>query len=1672
MTTRRIAWGVLVSTIALFGCQGRQQPAPVASLRPAALTAAGANIPLPGLPGPGPARVVVKVQAAVDQGLIRVLRPGSGAVDLGSAAAALFSRVGARSALAVYPGRALLRAQGLSGTALGAGVSQRFAARQARAPRGAVAPDLDGLYSLDLGDRSAGEVDAVLAILRADPSVVWAERDNVVRPSFVPNDPRLGELYGLSRLGATAAWDTSRGAGVVVAVVDTGVDYTHPDIDGNVWINSGEIAGNGIDDDHNGFIDDVRGWDFVGASVGAPTPDNDPIDRAGHGSHVAGTIAAEGNNGVGVVGVAFAARVLIAKGFDDSAGGVDSFLASAVVYATDQGADVINASWGGPPSQTIQDAVAYAHSHGVVFVAAAGNDTQDANLTTPSGLPQAITVSATDSSDQLASFSNFGSKIDVAAPGVDILSLEAGTGGYRLLSGTSMAAPHVSGVAALILAAHPTFTVEQVRQVLRTTATDLGAPGKDPSFGYGRVSAAGAVLASGALEAKILSPADGAVISSATTFTGSAAGPGLQSWTLEYGAGASPAAWTTLGSGTSAVSEGALGALDPATLGDGLYTVRLRALDAGGATFSDQIQIVLRVITISSPVPGVIPSEISTFKPGSPIEVIGTSASPGFQHYTVDWAPGRDAQSGFSTAGVTLPGGGTSPVTAGDLAFWTPPAAARGEHTIRLVVTDSGITRTATTVVYLEPDLVSSSWPRFQQDVTFQGPVAARRADGATRLIVCGTGGFGTGGRNCSSYGSDGTGPTLFHLAVGSFIKPSAANLDGQPGDEVVVPEMRTLHVLTPDLALVRDITTTAAHVFAVDQIIVSDLDGDGSPEIVAPARDTQLPGTFRESGALYVYRGDGRLYSSNYPRTITTPTTGTGYGQVNVVAIDLDGDGKKEVVFAVLDLNGTDVSVQAVHADGTAVSGWLNPHFASAGGVSRIAAADLDHDGHPEIAVGHTLPGGTSELILYDQTGQVRPNWPVFDAGRVLAIGDLDRDGQSELITAGTRGFFVLRANGSRVQQPWPDTPQIESPLVADIDGDGFPEVVVASLTSVTPSGAPAYGDQRIQAYDRNARLVREWKIFGFQGHQPNIPVPAIGEMTGDGKTDIALMTPIVSGDNYFGVHLVLGGALEVLTSGAPFNAANADWPTPFGDAGNAEVPAQAPLSTLSAAADANVFDGDKTANFGSDSSLVVKTSSAGSNYISYLRFPLGGLSSTVGAARLRIYGSRFGSTHVTDSAFAVSSNSWTESGINWNNKPALGARQGAALEVGQAAGYYEWDVTAFVRSQKAAGVSAVSLAVKMDSSIGSDPADVFNSKEAFDNPPRLVVTVSSDAPPTVATPASVSPSPVNGTTAALSVLGADDHGEAALSYTWSSVPPVTFSANGTNAAKHTTATFPGPGNYSFTVVIRDALGQTTSSPTTVLVNQTLTSVAVTPATATVAAGGTQAFTAAARDQFGADFPTTFTWSVSGGGSIDASGLFRAGASAGGPFSVTASSGGKSGTAAVTVSGGGGSLTIAPVADAYVRDGTSAGNNFGTDTVLAVKTTTASNATRVTYLRFPLTGVTTASAATLRLFGSRGTSTSATDSAFAVASTTWTETGLTWNNRPPLGARQGAAQAITPTARYYQWDVTAFVQAQKAAGATAVSLAVSMDVPVTDSPDGFNSKEASSNPPQLVVTP
>ncbi len=1169
-------------------------------------------------------RVLVKLRPSLAGGIERSVSPAApslSAYDAGGAGGAFMRRHSLPLMAPLYP--SLLRAKvesRLTGRQLAQRSRVRFAARAQRLQGDFDPPDLSRTYVVELEAPSREALASKLWSLRADPAVEFAEEDGTASINLVPNDPFFhsknswgqwhDDLWGVKKIGAPAAWDLTAGEGVTVAVVDTGLDYNHVDIAANVWTNAGEVAGNGLDDDGNGYVDDLRGWDFIGGDYRSPAPDDDPLDDQGHGTHVAGTVAAVGNNGEGVIGVAWKSRVMPVKGLDRNGWGHTSALANAIVYAADNGADVINNSWGGPgSSQAIADAVAYAHSLGAVIVAAAGNRDGDASEEYPAGLAQCITVAATrglysnGTVEDRAPFSNWGSRIDVAAPGTDILSLRAaGTSmgqplgeRYTVAAGTSMASPHVAGLAALVLARRPSLTNEEVRQVLRTSADDQGETGVDLDFGHGRIEAAAALNVTSVLEAKIASPADMARITGMTSVSGVARGAGFVRYRLEYGAGATPAQWTLVQERTEPVGNAPLGSFDAASLADGVYTLRLTAFDLWNGVFVDQVRVVVDYMKITSPAPPRIPSVAAVFKPGTSVAIAGTAAGPSFQGFRVEWARGRSPEGGWSDEGVTLTSGGSAPVTDGSLADWDTASITEADYyTLRLLVDNAGFTSEARTLVYLEPDLLSANWPKWLPEAPGfnSGVVPVSDAAGDTRLSFVVPDYLGaTDPTRLYTFSPDGASQTTIDLATGAYPQPAAADVDGSPGEETIVAELYALRVFRTD-GTSHLLKPSVTAYFQLALVQVEDLDGDSQPEVLAVGNDYQA-----ETAYLFAWRRDGQQRNAAFPIAMADRNWGVQtFSAPRVLVADMDRDGARDILYAE-GTSPTTFTLRLVGSDGTPRPGWTAPTLP---GYPSMALADLDRSGSPEIVVFARGSGSFPNLHVFQADGTERPGWPIsLDGASHVAVGDLDRDGSDEVVVAaGSAGIHAFREDGTPLSGGWPVPASGGSfgtaLALADVNGDGFPEVLVtrteslgspypqpaavaaelepgavggarsrrrvgkekmetgtARMPEAGPRAYPAldWDETKLQAIDALGQVVRSWRLLGARGAPPYAreAKPTVGDFDRDGTLDIAVVYQNITASGWIGE-----GVVTVLTTGAPFAASNADWPSLFHDPRN----------------------------------------------------------------------------------------------------------------------------------------------------------------------------------------------------------------------------------------------------------------------------------------------------------------------------------------------------------------------------------------------------------------------------------------------------------------------------------------------------------------------------------------
>ena len=515
-------------------------------------------------------------------------------------------------------------------------IRQRYPARARRAPPNAVLPDLTNWYVLhfdvppgtDMGlvcqayADASDEIEAAapnyLAELHAIPNDTYADPDQNGTWSVGAWGQPYEDLWNLKQAGIEGAWKTTKGGGIVVGVVDTGVYIEHPDIAANIWTNPGEIAGNHVDDDHNGYVDDIHGWNFDNNT-------NNTDDTRGHGTHVAGTIAAIGNNAMGIVGASPDVKIMVLKGLG-AGGGRSDALAKAIVYGADNGVEALNNSWGctGCSSPAEEDAIKRAIGLGVPVIFSAGNSSLDASHDSPQNMhdPKVIDVSALDPSGRPTFFTNCGSVVDVGAPGGgqnaamnpndpskppifepyrNILSLKSLVtdpeidgggklvvgGSYLRQGGTSMAAPLVTSIVAMLLAHNPTMTPEEVRQALRasTGPGDCGGP----------VNAEAALAVRSVLRVKIVSPPSASKLSIKTgtvTILGTAAGPSFKQYELAYAQGDQTHAgtWMRLGPPvTKAIEQGVLSMWTLQSVKAGPYELRLMATTTDGRLFEDRV---------------------------------------------------------------------------------------------------------------------------------------------------------------------------------------------------------------------------------------------------------------------------------------------------------------------------------------------------------------------------------------------------------------------------------------------------------------------------------------------------------------------------------------------------------------------------------------------------------------------------------------------------------------------------------------------------------------------------------------------------------------------------------------------------------------------------------------------------------------------------------------------------------------------------------------------------------------------------------------------------------------------------------------------------------------------------------------------------------------------------
>ena len=438
-------------------------------------------------------------------------------------------------------------------------------------------PSLLNVYKFVFAD-AAADMFSIIEEYNRDPNVVYVEPNYVYHSYVIPNDLEFTEQWALHNTGqdggtpdadidAPEAWDIETGSpDVVIAIVDTGVDYNHEDLADNIWYDN---QGN-------------PGYDFV-------NDDNDPSDDYGHGTHCAGIAAAVTNNGEGIAGVCWNCKIMPIKSLNNKGGGYNDDLAEGILYAADNDADIISMSWGGNSySNLIRDALDHANSKGVVLVASAGNGFNHIK-SYPAGYDNVIAVAATDNNDNKADFSNYGYWIDVAAPGVHIYSSLPRPYIYGWMDGTSMACPHVAGLAALLLSKNECINLPgMVKTLIVNTADPISS---DEYIGGGRINAYQALLREPAI-AILDGFSDWSDVKGIIDINGWAWSDAFKNYTIAYGRGGEPDSWTEIKYSTSLVQDDVLAVLDTTGLNEGLYTIRLTVVCNDGV-YTDKKRIVV-----------------------------------------------------------------------------------------------------------------------------------------------------------------------------------------------------------------------------------------------------------------------------------------------------------------------------------------------------------------------------------------------------------------------------------------------------------------------------------------------------------------------------------------------------------------------------------------------------------------------------------------------------------------------------------------------------------------------------------------------------------------------------------------------------------------------------------------------------------------------------------------------------------------------------------------------------------------------------------------------------------------------------------------------------------------------------------------------------------------------
>lgn len=903
---------------------------------------------------------------------------------------------------------------------------------------------------------------------------------HALRTEALTNDSLVGDQYALPLLGAASAWNSATGKGVVVGVLDTGIDWLHEDLADAMAISAREdINGNGrfddwpstveidsvfgdinnSDDDGNGVIDDVIGYDFVDQAVRNLGDDRDrdpiPFDEQGHGTSVGGVIAATANNRVGIAGLAVDARLRALRAFDATGNAEEDDIASALIYAALTGVDVVNMSFGdGVDSPMFRDAVAFAAAMNVVMIASSGNS-GGISRQYPAGYDDVIAVGSTNSDDRRSPFSSTGSLVALTAPGEGIVTTAVNSR-YRRVNGTSFAAPYVAAAAALLRERYPAMTPDEIRATLQVSSLDLGASGWDQNFGAGRLRVDVALAQIGASELRITSPTNEQRVDrrgqSTIAITGTVNLINQTVYDVEIGNGLDPVSWKQLATSSNAVRNAILANISLDSLSDGLFTIRVRALADDGRSFEDRRRITIvgsaceieRIDVLSAwktdrRVPVVT---VRTTQPSTAVVVMRTDGG--------DSTVFSDVRRHVRLHSLVLP-----ELSAQDsVGEMTTSCSSRENETVDTTLRFQLSTASA-------PQL---GWTTTQIDYWtgyVLNDVRDLYRDGTKTVVMTDLSGNSFGTIRTMTF--NGKTWRVRDSLNATWIPRGISDVNGNGLYEVfchVIGKAVLFEQTSPN-------GTPFARVLFADTLNqrqgagVADIDGDGREELLM----------LSDSGCTVVTYRNNQFETLGRIANTSQPPPGASSNRVDEVSIatgDFNGDGRMDVAYS--------------DTDGDLIIGaWDGRSFApptvipqdGAGGSGYVTAGDVNGDGRPEIVYG--VPDSTQanaereygrhvwtyRMVQWSNAGY-RVVWTEhFEGVRYgigfrngVTVGNLDASIGDEIAICVYPRLYVFGAQSGRIEPLWYQ-PDVVSPrmLIHDFSGNGINELGVG--TTVPMIGA-----------------------------------------------------------------------------------------------------------------------------------------------------------------------------------------------------------------------------------------------------------------------------------------------------------------------------------------------------------------------------------------------------------------------------------------------------------------------------------------------------------------------------------------------------------------------------------------------------------------------------------------